>query len=574
MDSLICRLFEQRGLKLKRHTQDKKKGPCPACGGEDRCNVWPDEREGRGYYYCHRCGAQGDAIQFMRDYLGMSYAEACDRAGSRPRDNYGMPKAEALKARRRVEAAAPRQTPKPETDAVAEELQGQELWRRKATAFAAWAHRQLLEMPGQLAWLAGRGLNHTAVLRHGLGFNPGERGRGLVRERPAWGLPPEVRPYNSPRLVARMRKRLATPPGERKCSLSIRQSTPNRRIQVFGRVPFLPPEGKVRKLWLPRGLVIPHIVPGPDGTTEVRRLRIRRPEEDRKVFAPDRKYYVVEGSTMDPALLHCRTAPGSGWPDIVLVVESDLDGELMHELTGDLVTVLILMTSSIRRLPPETFTRLERADCILVATDFDKPDKEGKRAGAEGWKLWQATFARAKRWPVPDGKDPGEAYERGEDLRLWLMAGIPEGLRMLMTTGPSLPEMPREGSMPELPVAQPDIDSAQQVTREGSPESAPTNVSHFENCQVDNAVDLFRPGSGANGMGTADWLTHPIGPMDSLRVLARAGLTAVPAGDDFQIFGHEQWPGKDAAQLTGWLRRHGEWVRLALYRDSEVVGDV
>ena len=453
MDTLICRLFEQRGLELKRHTQDKKKGPCPSCGGEDRCNVWPDEREGRGYYYCHRCGAQGDAIQFMRDYLGMSYTEACERAGSRPGGNYGLPKMEAPKARRRVEAASRAAVAElcqgPGADADADspppgDLQGQDLWRNKATAFAAWAHQQLLAMPAELAWMAKRGLGRSAVLRHGLGFNPGERGRGLVRERTAWGLPPEVRPYNPLRLFTRVRKHMAVPPAERKKSLTIRPSDTKRRLQVFGRVPFRQPEGKPRKLWLPRGLVIPHIVPGPGGKAEVRHLRIRRRDEDRKAFAPDRKYYVIEGSDKDQVLLRCRTIPGKAWPDVVLVVESDLDGLLVYELAGDLVSVLILSTSSIRRLPPEVFARLERAECILVATDFDQPDKEGKRAGLEGWKAWSATFARAKRWMVPDGKDPGEAYERGEDLRLWLMAGIPEGLRMLMTPGPSSPDVPKE----------------------------------------------------------------------------------------------------------------------------------
>ena len=452
MDSLICQLFEQRGLELKRHTQDKKKCPCPSCGGKDRCNVWPNEREGRGYYYCHRCGAQGDAIQFMRDYLGLSYAEACERAGSRPGGNHALPRAEAVKARRRIEAASPRQSPDPENDAEAspEARQGKELWVIKATAFAAWAHRHLLRMPEELDWLARRGLSRSAVLRHGLGFNPGEKGRGLVRERPAWGLAPEIRPYNPPSLFARVRKVLATAAEERKDSdsITIRQSSQKRHFQVFGRPPFCRPAGKPRKLWLPRGLVIPHLVPGPDGKMEVHRLRIRRPDADRKEFAPDRKYSVVEGSEMDPALLECRASSGPGssgaWPDVVLVVESDLDGELMYELAGDLVTVLILMTSSIRRLPPKVYSRLERADCIMVATDFDRPDKEGRRAGAEGWKLWQAAFARAKRWPVPDGKDPGEAYERGENLRLWLMAGIPEGLRMLMTPGPSAPAVPEE----------------------------------------------------------------------------------------------------------------------------------
>ena len=66
--------------------------------------------------------------------------------------------------------------------------------------------------------------------------------------------------------------------------------------------------------------------------------------------------------------------------------------------------------------------------------------------------------------------------------------------------------------------------------------------------------------------GGARYLTHPIGPLDSLEVLARAGLRAIPTPDgDFRLTGHEHWPDEDLPRLMGWLRRHGEWVRGALY---------
>ena len=68
------------------------------------------------------------------------------------------------------------------------------------------------------------------------------------------------------------------------------------------------------------------------------------------------------------------------------------------------------------------------------------------------------------------------------------------------------------------------------------------------------------------GRGGAHCLTHPIGPLDSLKVLARAGLRASPTPDgDFRLTGHEHWPHDDLPQLVSWLKRHGEWVRGALY---------
>ena len=81
------------------------------------------------------------------------------------------------------------------------------------------------------------------------------------------------------------------------------------------------------------------------------------------------------------------------------------------------------------------YEQLQSCLCILVALDCDA-------AGADGWPRWQETFPRAKRWPVPAGagKDPGEAFSRGENLRLWLQAGIPAGIRKAMRTGQP-PEM-------------------------------------------------------------------------------------------------------------------------------------
>jgi len=35
-------------------------GPCPFCGGTDRCRVWPNQEGGR--FWCRQCEAQGDAI--------------------------------------------------------------------------------------------------------------------------------------------------------------------------------------------------------------------------------------------------------------------------------------------------------------------------------------------------------------------------------------------------------------------------------------------------------------------------------------------------------------------------------
>lgn len=57
-------------------------GPCPWCGGDDRFRVWPDQGTGDlGRYWCRRCGRKGDIIDFLRDYKGLTFQEACKDAG-------------------------------------------------------------------------------------------------------------------------------------------------------------------------------------------------------------------------------------------------------------------------------------------------------------------------------------------------------------------------------------------------------------------------------------------------------------------------------------------------------------
>lgn len=55
-------------------------GACPWCGGTDRFHYFPDSDR----YWCidkgrNGCGRKGDAIQFLRDYHGLSFHEAKQR---------------------------------------------------------------------------------------------------------------------------------------------------------------------------------------------------------------------------------------------------------------------------------------------------------------------------------------------------------------------------------------------------------------------------------------------------------------------------------------------------------------
>ncbi len=56
-------------------------GPCPFCGGKDRFRIWPNRDPYAVVYWCRQCGNHGDVIQFLREKEGLSFGEACEKAG-------------------------------------------------------------------------------------------------------------------------------------------------------------------------------------------------------------------------------------------------------------------------------------------------------------------------------------------------------------------------------------------------------------------------------------------------------------------------------------------------------------
>ena len=165
---------------------------------------------------------------------------------------------------------------------------------------------------------------------------------------------------------------------------------------------------KPNALWIPRGILIPNII-----DSRVDSLRIRRPKRDRIPPLEDLSYHVIPGGGTASHLYH------SDQPAVV-VVEAQLDGLLCHHVAGDIIGVLALGNSSSR--PDErSMAVLQQSKLILVALDFDD-----NNAGGHAWNRWKADFDQAKRWPVPEGKDPGEAYAAGVDIRQWLQAGLPD----------------------------------------------------------------------------------------------------------------------------------------------------
>lgn len=271
-----------------------------------------------------------------------------------------------------------KQTGKP--DATPHEYQPREpqtpveLWQEKAEKFITWAQERLKENRDAIDWLAARGISAEAAAKYRLGWNPGEDGKDIYRARKTWGLPD-----------------------------------------------ILKENGRPKALWLPVGLVIPYCPPlaGVQSGGGVSRIRIRRPEGEPR-------YYVLPGSSSRTMLLEeSRKA--------FVVVESELDAIACASACG--LTGAIATGSLESKPDAAAYAVLKNAKQILNALDFGDQGG-GKEAARRAMKWWKEQFGdQCDRWPVPKGKDPGEAYASGIDLGAWIKGGLWPVLRLEETKG-------------------------------------------------------------------------------------------------------------------------------------------
>jgi len=161
-----------------------------------------------------------------------------------------------------------------------------------------------------------------------------------------------------------------------------------------------PVNGSSKKMIVPAGIVIPHI----NNDDVIQKIKIRR-------FDPQarNKYHILAGSNNAIMIL------GSG--NYHIVVESELDGFLLDQEVGDLVTVVVLGSAQ-NRPDALIMKKLVNSDLVLLALDND-------RAGVESsYDWWMKSVPNAKRWPILNGKDPGEAFQSGVNIRDWIKAGL------------------------------------------------------------------------------------------------------------------------------------------------------
>lgn len=320
-------------------------GKCPFCqAGEDRFLLWPGENR----YWCRVCDRKGDAIQFLRDFKHMSFHEAkeylgegsdcCDRTNHKNNNNHNNDNYHN-NHNNSLDAPLPKEA----------QTRPGAAWLEPAAAFLAGCQAELRAAPHAkaLAWLQGRRLAAHTIADAGLGYNPADQ----YLDRAAWGLPPAQ-----------------------------------------------DDRGRAKRLWLPRGIVIPWLIDG-----ELWGIRIRRPQGDPK-------YYWIPGGT--PALYRADTLT----PDRpAVLVEGEIDALTIAQAAGDLAGVVATgSTHGGRRV--RWLARLNAAPAVLVAYDADD-------AGEAAAHYWLSALSNARRWR-PYWSDPNDMARDGVDVRGWVAAGL------------------------------------------------------------------------------------------------------------------------------------------------------
>ena len=333
----ILDVMAEDGFRFKKacSTNNEYKGACPFCGGKDRFCVWPATNK----YWCRRCEKAGDSIEYLRQFRGLGYLEACKTLGTTPKKKGALRVIKSLSLSKKKEVE-PKAVFEPPTT-----------WQSRAMRLVERANQSLFflyEMSRDkskepadftLKWLKTRGINPDTARQARLGWND----KTFYEPRGIWNLPIDDRD----------------------------------------------------KVKIPRGLIIPLF----SFDRRVIRLRIRQ--------AGSLPYVILAGSDATTPMIWVTGKK------FIIIVESELDGLLIHQEAGDIVDVMAIGTAQAK----PSHAMLSKAETILISLDYDE-------AGIKECRWWLKQYRQAQEWPVPEGKDPGEMFKYGYPIREWIELGI------------------------------------------------------------------------------------------------------------------------------------------------------
>lgn len=180
-----------------------------------------------------------------------------------------------------------------------------------------------------------------------------------------------------------------------------------RPRENFGLEPEIKDNGKPRRVWIPQGLVIPVF----NAAGQLMRVKFR-------VFgqgAGRPKYIPLPQTEKNTAPLVFQDKKITAWQ----VVESELDGLLVYQEAGKFINVIAL-GSAVFRPDKATWKSLQSAEIVLISLDFDEA---GNKNACQWWEK-NLKKGQYRLWPVPEGKDPTDAYKAGWNLGEWARAGL------------------------------------------------------------------------------------------------------------------------------------------------------
>lgn len=375
MNYLIHQVVEAAAKKWgMRHVGNKWVGQvCPGCGktgsGNDKFNFWDD-----GGYKCWSCEKSGDIISWLRGGLDVDFGMTCAEAheyvntdclsSSCPHVN----KCRVTTGGRRHPASPalpPAQGSRVDgVNMIEQVIYPHDLWVDRMEKMVQKATGKIGGHPEVLEYLASRGITPEMIDRNRFGYLPHD----------------EKIPVEQLGIVF-------DPDGNKRVAAG---------TVVYGK----------KDLWIPGGIVMPLYHNG-----KLFAVDIRRPKFNREKFLPNLKYMFIKGGGVSYRVLWDGALGTS--PRAVVFIEARLCASLVYALCPDVAIVV----GKDKPLPRAYYERFKQAPVILVATDNDTPGKEKAR------KL-EVAFDNAYYWPVPKGKDPGEFFQQGGDVKEWIEEGI------------------------------------------------------------------------------------------------------------------------------------------------------
>jgi len=326
------------------------KGHCPSCGVQkDHCAYWPNHPKTKhkgGSYWCRDCDSKGDLLALVMMLERVDYKEACRIAGQQPKESGGGRHNHPVKS-----------TPARREMKVAA-MNGGDTWLNSADAFVDQSSKNLWKNPEALARLQqSKFLTQKTIARYRIGYNE----TAMYVDRSRWGLSEELND-----------------------------------------------KGRPKKIWLPRGIVIPRY--SHDG--KLCGIKIRRPEEDLRNKDDPRYVFVPGGSN---SLMFCGKNRSS-----FIVVESELDAIFLAQEGVGLLSAVAL-GSAANWPDQESFELLKRANKIFLCLDSDNAGKNKKKI-----EEWVSILPNLSCLYLPSsyGKDATDAAKNGFPIRAWLEEAV------------------------------------------------------------------------------------------------------------------------------------------------------